>query len=393
MKDKQIQEFRDELISIANWWRDHTVDLKHGGFIGELGLDNKIKPGADKSVILNARILWFFSEAAQFLQDDDYAYLAKRAYEYLMQYFVDKDHGGVYWALTAEGKVANDLKQTFAQAYAIYGLSAYYRLSKNSEALEMALSIFALIEEHLTDKRHRGYIDACNVNWQPLEDYRRADDPVPPKSLGAHLHVLEAYTNLYALTRNAWVGKSMKQCLDCFDRHILDKKNGHLRLTFSFTWEDLSTGFSYGHDIEASWLIWQALLALGDKTLMQKYKASVVKMATVCLQESLGEKREMFDVYDVKEKSFLKERVWWVQAEALVGYLHAWKMTREEKFLKAAFDVWGFIKRFQVDQKNGEWHMFSLLDHSAPEAYKMGFWKGPYHNGRAMMEACKILAS
>ncbi len=390
-------EFRQELHHIAHWWIKNTVDEKHGGFVGEITNDNEVRPEANKGIILNTRILWFFSEAAIFTKGAEqhaaYASHAQRAYDYLLNHFVDEQHGGVYWELDAHGKLLNSRKQIYAQAFAIYALASYFKLTGDENALNLAYKLFELIEMHALDKKYEGYIEAFNGDWSELDDFRLSPkDLNSPKSMNTHLHVLEAYTNLYVADKHRQVGDAIKRCLDYFDRFIIDHDNAHLRMFQSMAWEDQSNSISYGHDIESSWLIWEALESLGESDLKKRWKPLVIKMANTCLQQAVGEHHEVLDAYNYKDDVLSEERVWWVQAEALVGFYTAWHLTRDEKFKRAAEDVWQFIKRYQKDDKGGEWHWLATLDAPHRGDYKMGFWKAPYHNGRAMMEAIKLCA-
>ena len=385
--------FRKELAAIANWWIANTPDYDKGGFIGEITVENEPRPLANKGIILNSRILWFFSEAANFLDDSNCREAATRAWQYIQKNFVDEEYGGVFWELSADGSVVNTRKQIYAQAFAIYGLSRYYGLTQDIEALELAVSLFELIEAKAHDGVNKGYIEAFAGDWGPLDDFRLSEkDLNSPKSMNTHLHILEAYTALYDVTKNIEVEAAIKRCIDYFDTFIINKDSYHLRMFQSMEWEDLSTSISYGHDIECSWLLWEALEVIGDKNLLQSHRETVVRLAETCLQEAVGPHHEVLDAYNFKTATLCEERVWWVQAEALVGFLNAWHMTSEQKYFNAAKKVWEFIQQYQIDSENGEWHWLSVLDKPHVGDCKVGFWKAPYHNGRAMMEAYKLLA-
>lgn len=394
-------EFQNELHEIASWWIKNTVDELNGGFIGEMTVDNQIVANANKGIILNTRILWFFSEASIFsknhLKDSKRAAIyqnhALRAFNYIIDHFLDSQHGGVYWELNTRGEVVNDRKQIYAQAFAIYGLSSYYKLSGDKSALNLAYKIFELIESNALDNTNEGYLEAFSGNWGELEDFRLSKkDLNSPKSMNTHLHILEAYTNLYAAGQHSQVADAIRRCLHYFDKYIINHETMHLRMFQSMTWEDMSTSISYGHDVECSWLMWEALEVLGDEALMSQYKPVVFQLADTCLQQAMGSHHEVFDAYNFVNNTTIEERVWWVQAEALVGFLNAFHISGESKFRDAAEKVWGFIKKYQRDVEGGEWHWLSSLDAPHKGDCKMGFWKAPYHNGRAMMEASKLLS-
>ena len=388
-----IAESRAELIRIADWWQDYSQDFIQGGFFGEVAADNSPVINANKGVILNTRILWFFSEVALQVDSENYHQAANRAYEYLRDYFVDHKFGGVYWELTAEGKIANSKKQIYAQAFAIYALSSYYKLSGDSAALDLAIHLFELIEACGVDQKNQGYLEAFTREWKPIEDLRLSDKDLNfPKSQNTHLHILEAYTSLYKVYSQEKVQQALRYNIDMFDRYMMDRSTGHLRMFMDLQWQDHSPGFTYGHDIEAAWLIGLALDVLGDQTLQQKMLPDLIKIVEINYLTAPAADGHIKDGFNFSTQIENTESVWWVQAEALVGYLYAWRWTKEEKYFLAAEAVWDFIKQHQIDTENGEWFWLSKKDDASRQSdYKAGFWKCPYHNGRAMMEVMRLL--
>ncbi len=387
-------EFRQELIAIADWWLKNTIDHEQGGFYGEVAADNVPVKHASKGIILNSRILWFFSEAARELQADEYRQAAQRAYDYIVTYFFDKEHGGVYWELDAQGNPINTKKQVYAQAFTIYALTAYYQLTQDEQALAQALACFELLESKTIDREREGYLEAFTREWGVIEDVRLSDKDLNfPKSQNTHLHILEAYTTLNKIHPTPEIAAALRYNIALFDKYIIDKDTYHLRMFLDNNWKDHSPGFTYGHDIEASWLIAKALESLGDDAYTKALMPTLIKITEVTLTEGMGANDYVIDAYDFASKMHLPDIVWWVQAEALVGFLFAYSETKEEKYLNAAETIWAFIKNFQIDKKNGEWFWFANTGNSkGHEHYKVGFWKCPYHNGRAMMEVAQYLS-
>ena len=387
-------EFRNELIAIADWWLTNTIDHVQGGFYGEVGADNQPVKNASKGIILNARILWFFSAAASDLQSDAYRQAAQRAYDYILNYFFDKEHGGVYWELDSQGNPINTKKQVYAQAFTIYALTAYYQLTQDQQVLAHALACFDLLEKNTIDRERQGYLEAFTREWGAIDDVRLSEKDLNfPKSQNTHLHVLEAYTTLNRIHPTPEIAAALRYNIELFDKYMIDKDTYHLRMFLDKDWQDHSPGFTYGHDIEASWLIAKALESLGDDDYTKALLPTIVKIADVTLTEGMGAHGHVIDAYDFSTKMHLPDIVWWVQAEALVGFLFAYSETKENKYLNAAEAIWEFIKKFQIDKKNGEWFWLANIDNVQTNVYyKVGFWKCPYHNGRAMMEAAQYLA-
>jgi len=387
------QEFRQELIAIADWWAKYAVDHEQGGFYGEIDVNNNPVKNASKGVILNARILWFFSETAQEVDNPVYRTCATRAYDYLVAHFFDKEHGGVYWELDAAAAPINTKKQVYAQAFTIYALCAYYQLTGDAQALVRALECFNLVEQYAIDREREGYLEAFTREWGVIDDLRLSEKDLNyPKSQNTHLHILEAYTTLYQAHSAPDVKAALKYNIEMFDKYMIDRNTHHLRMFMDLEWKDFSPGYTYGHDIEASWLIANALESLGDEAYTAALTPTLIKIAQVTVNEAIGPQGQVIDSYDFATRTTNVDTVWWVQAEALVGFLYAYVTTGDEQYYKAAENSWQFIKTYQIDHKNGEWFWLSTVNaQDAGSYYKVGFWKCPYHNGRAMMEAIRYL--
>ncbi|HSC67489.1 MAG TPA: AGE family epimerase/isomerase [Cellvibrio sp.] len=386
------QEFHQELIAIADWWAAHALDQEQGGFYGEIDVQNQPVKQASKGIILNARILWFFSEVAQEIDNPLYRSCATRAYDYVIAHFFDKDYGGVYWELDAAAAPINTKKQVYAQAFTIYALCAYYQLTREQQALARALECFELVEQYAIDHAHEGYLEAFTRDWGVIDDLRLSEKDLNyPKSQNTHLHILEAYTTLYQAHPSAEIKAALKYNIQMFDNYMIDKNTHHLRMFMDLQWKDFSPGYTYGHDIEASWLIAKALESLGDDAYTAELTPTLIKIAQVTVDEAIGAQGQVIDSFDFATQKINSDTVWWVQAEALVGFLYAYVTTGDEQYYRAAENNWHFIKSYQIDRERGEWFWLSTLNKSEVNHYKVGFWKCPYHNGRAMMEAIRYL--
>jgi mannobiose 2-epimerase len=349
-------EFRQELIAIADWWLKYTIDNDNGGFYGEVDSDNQSVKNANKGIILNSRILWFFSEVAFEVDNLEYRKAAKRAYDFIVNFFFDEEYGGVYWELDAQGIAINTKKQVYAQAFTIYALSAYYKLTQDKQALAYALDCFELLETKTIDCKHEGYLEAFTRTWNKLDDFRLSEKDLNlPKSQNTHLHILEAYTTLNQIHPTPGISAALRYNIELFDKYIIDKNTFHLRMFMDKTWKDFSPGYTYGHDIEASWLIAKGLESLNDSDLTLRLMPTVIKVAETTLTEGLGAQGHIIESYNFEYKKQVHDSIWWVQAEALVGFLFALSETNDSKYLTAAENIWKFIKQYQIDKLNGEW--------------------------------------
>ncbi len=392
------QSFLGECCAIGDWWLAHAVDHEFGGFWGEVGRDNIPKKSAAKSVVLNARVLWFFSEAAVLSGRDTYADAAHRAFKYFIERFIDPVHGGAFWLVSATGELLDGRKHSYAQSFAIYALSAYYQLSRDPAALALALNIFDLLERHARDRQHGGYFEAFAQDWGPLAEIRLSPkEDNSPKTMNTNLHVLEAYTALFTAVREdtvraAEVGPALAGLLQVFCERIVDMETGHLRMFMNEAWIDHSHGFSFGHDIEASWLIHKAMTALEVASYpVQRFIQQVERLAEVALRDGLSPTGRMADEYDLATDTYAMSS-WWVQAEAMVGFANMWHLGYGDHYRAAALRIWGYVQENYLDREYGEWLWFAKTDvPPAATEYKIGAWKAPYHNGRAMMMMSKLL--
>ncbi|WP_143869773.1 AGE family epimerase/isomerase [Catenovulum sediminis] len=389
-----VAEFRDELGNIADWWVKNTIDEKNGGFYGQVEADGTAVASADKGVVMHARILWFFSEVCQYIDKPEYKAAAHRAFQYITNYFHDAEYGGVYWSLTADGHVKDSKKQTYAQSFAIYGLCAYYKLTGNQQAIDKAYEYFQILQKYCHDDEKGGYLEAFDRKWGDIGDFRLSEkDDNLPKTQNTHLHVMEAYATLHLVKPTAESALALRRLVDFFDGTIINKANNHLRLFMDVDWQDHSKTFSYGHDIECSWLLYEALVALNDPLVMNRVKPLVLAVAKTTLTEGLGDQGQVCDEYDIGKAIKHQESCWWVQAEAMVGFLYTYQLTGDTAYWQVFNNIWSFTKEFHIDRALGEWHWLATRDQDADyNTYKAGFWKAPYHNGRAMMEVIKVLS-
>ena len=380
-----MNKFKKELTdNILPFWIEKMQDTEHGGFYGRIDGNEILHPKANKGAVLNARILWTFSAAYRILKKEEYLKIAERAFHYIKDYFIDKTHGGVYWELDYWGNPVNTKKQTYAQGFALYGFSEFYRATGNPEALAMAKEFFFLLEKCF-DTKLGGYLEAYTHDWQPIEDVRLSDkDANEKKTMNTHLHVLEPYTNLCRIWDDEQLKDAQRNLIQIFTDKILDSKTNHLNLFFDEEWNVKSTAISYGHDIEAAWLLYEAAEVLGDKQLTDKIKTLSLKIADAA---SEGLQTDGSMIYEKDGNHTDLERHWWVQAEAVVGYMYAYKISDNVYYKEKAKQVWTYIQQSIIDKSNGEWHWSRLADDSInTRDDKAGFWKCPYHNGRMCME-------
>lgn len=381
------QEAKKELCEhIIPFWRGLRDDIR-GGYIGLVGFDLSRNPEAERGCILNSRILWFFSESYLLLKDPALLSEADHAYEMLKR-MTDPVNGGVYWSLNADGTVFDGTKHTYNQAFAIYALSAYYRASKKPEALDRAMELFGVIETRCRDKD--GYLEAFTDDWRPAGNEKLSENGVEAgRTMNTLLHVMEGYTGLYKACRDKNVCEKLYFIFDIFEKKIYNPKKRRQEVFFDKNYNTLIDLHSFGHDIETSWLADRTLEIIGDKQLTDRIRPLLLEMAEHTYEAAFTD----HGFCNESENGVVNTtRIWWVQAEALLGFLNAYEKTGEKRYLDAVNTQWKYIKNVICDPRPGsEW--FWCVDENGVPAEKpiVEPWKCPYHNGRMCMEIMKTL--
>lgn len=380
-----------ELNNILDYWETRSLDVKNGGFIGEINANDIKNDKADKGAVLHARILWTFSAAYPVTQKASHLAIAKRAFEYIIKFFYDTQYGGIFWSLKHDGSLKDTKNQIYALAFTIYGLSEYYKVSGNEEALHIAKNLFYEIEAHSYDKEKKGYLEAFQRNWEPIEDLRLSEkDANEKKTMNTHLHIVEAYANLYLVWPDELLKHKILEILEVVRTYFIDKKTGHLKLFFDENWKEKPDVISYGHDIEAAWLLQWCAEVVGDKDVIHKYRKYAVKIARATI-EGIDEDGGLWYEFDPKRKRLIAEKHWWPQAELWIGMINAWQLTQEDSFLRITEKNVAFVQKYIVDKNKGEWIWGIQKDYAPIKKDKAGFWKCPYHNSRACLELLKRL--
>ena len=384
-------KYKDEIehhlvYDIAPFWKKLRDD-EYGGYYGfvdyELNLDEK----ASKGCILNSRITWFFSNAYDVTGDDSLLAEARHGYEFLRDKFVDKENGGVFWSLKYDGTPEDTTKHAYNQAFAIYALSSYYGVSHDSEALNLAYELYDIIEEKCRDEG--GYLEAFKIDFSPESNEKLSENGVmADRTMNTLLHVYEGYTELYRVGHNEKVADRLREMLDIFAGKIYNPELHRQEVFFDHEYRTLIDLISYGHDIESSWLIDRGVEVLSDP----EYVKSITPITSDLSDNILKVAYDGHSVANECEKGKVDpKRVWWVQAESVLGFLNAYKKEPERAdYLEAAEHVWEFIRDHVIDPRSREWYMH-VDPEGAPETDKpiVDPWKCPYHNGRMCIEVMK----
>lgn len=378
-----VSEIRRELTErILPFWRGLRDD-ERGGYTGQVEFDLTRRPEAERGCILNSRILWFFSEAYLLLREPALLDEAKHAYEMLCK-MLDREHGGVYWSMNADGTVADSTKHTYNQGFAIYALSAYYRAGGEQAALELARELFRLVEDKCFDGE--GYLEAFTAGWQPAGNDKLSENGVEAgRTMNTLLHVLEGYTGLYEAGKDPEVRERLFWIMNTWAEKVYNPRKCRQEVFFDLQYHTLIDLHSFGHDIETSWLADHTLEVLGDQVLTERLRPMLLSMADHTLRAAYTEGNGFSNESENGRVDFT--RVWWVQAEALVGFLNAYEHTHEQRYLDAVRSQWKYIREKIIDPREGSEWFWSVREDGTPiEKPIVEPWKCPYHNGRMCIE-------
>ncbi len=383
---KLKKEFDNELTdNILNYWVKEVYDTKRRTFYGRITNEGKKFPDAPLSAVFTTRIMWTFSAAYRIYPTSLFKKMADEAFRILMESFWDNENGGIYWSVYPDGRAQDTKKQFYAEAFFIYALSEYDLAFKSEKAKQLAISMFMLMEKYAYDPEFGGYFEATTADWKTTSDQRlTAGAGEVKKSMNTSLHILEAFTNLYRIWKDEAIKKQLHAMIRIFIDKIISHETWHFHLFFDQDWTVQSEIDSYGHDIEGSWLLFEAAEVLGDEKLIEEVKEISIKMADVTAKEGFSTNGGMY--YEKAEGHIQEQFDWWPQAESVVGFFNAWQITNQEKYLERAVISWRFIQKYIIDKKNGEW-FWGLNNQLKPlPGDKVNGWKAPYHNGRMCME-------
>ncbi|KAB7671772.1 AGE family epimerase/isomerase [Bacillus sp. B1-b2] len=391
-------EFVEELENrILPFWLN-LIDRENGGFYGVVDYNLKLHPEAHKGGVLGARNLWTFSASYQYKQNPAYLEAAHIAFDFLKNKLWDHVHGGIYWLVDYKGEPVLPSKHVYAQSFALYGLSEYYKVTQDETVLELAKNVFSLIEEKCYSPEFGGYLEEFHADWTKKENFLLNEGADAYFTTNSHLHIIEAYTNLYQIWPDESLLDRINNLLDIFSTKIFNMEGQYCYVAFDQNWSNTKDTFSYGHDIETSWLLTEAL----EVTKLDR--PDIVKInELMALQVSRDGLAEDGSIMDCKENGLVhSNRVWWGQAEAVIGFHNAYELTKVPNYLTYSENVWKYIKdHFHDTRDGGEWYsridaegqiISSLRDekYQTPENI-VDSWKCPYHNARMCLEMMRRL--
>lgn len=376
--------FRAELFNnILPYWARLKKD---DTFEAALDNANQPIPGTPLGLIMVARLLWTYSRAYDLYEKPEHKELADHAKGVLLSKFEDTENGGFYWTVDEQGQPLETKKQCYGQAFCIYAFSEHFIATGDQNSLDRANALFAILEEKAWDFGKGGYLETFQPDWTPLEKMRLgAEDIDAPKTMNNHLHMIEAYANLLRVDRSDTVKASCRRMLRVIKDRIILSNTPRFGLFYDMNWNLIDNVISPGHDIEGSWLLWEAAEIIGDKDLEDEMRQLAIDMADLVEQTGLdGGNSVLYEFHAGTPHDGTKH--WWPQAEGIVGYFNAYEITGDERYLKLSQKIWKFTQENIIDKENGEWFWGVNADGSHMDNEKAGPWKSAYHNGRTCFE-------
>jgi cellobiose epimerase len=387
------QELRGNILP---FWLKYARDREHGGFHAFIGGDMKVSDDQPHGALLTSRILWTFSAAYRTYRDPQYLEMARWAYRDLVDRFVDKQNGGLFWSVGPDGKPAEADKMIYGQAFGIYGLAEYYRATGEIAALQQAIAIYGLIERNARDPVNGGYFEALDRGWHRIDRPRRDWFSDVSKSQNTHIHILEGFANLLRVWPDEGLRRRECELAELTMSRIINPRTHHLILFMKDDWTPVGDGVSYGHDIELSWLLVEAAQVLGDSRLVARAKQEAMAMAKATNAEGVDSDGGVYKDGGPKGPTDT-DKEWWEQAESAIGFLSAYQISGDPAYLADSERSWRFIQDKFVDRQHGDW--FDTLRRDGTPiaeirnrfggndpAARLSVWKCPYHNSRSCLQ-------
>jgi mannobiose 2-epimerase len=371
-----------------------VYDADSRQFHGRIDANNTVHPDADRSAVLYTRIAYSYAAAFSYSKDASLLPRLHAAVQVLDEHFTDSDQGGLYWMVDVKGHPSDTKKHVYAQSFGIYAYAFVYKATGDVNALNRAIALFNLIEEHAFIPEQQAYYEAFDHNWNRINDVRLGkDDAMEPRSTNTHLHLLEAYAALYAVWPNELLRARLSGLITVFLEKIYNEEQQTFTTFFDDHWNPRSNIYSYGHDIETIWLMMDAATTIADSTLLLRCQLVAQKVADTILHQGIHP--EFGAVYNSGQhgKVLDTDFHWWAQAEAMVGFLQVYLFTQNQGYLDATQTIWKAIQRFIIDHEQGEW-FFRVNDQGTPNLLddKVGPWKCPYHTSRACLMVLDLTA-
>ncbi|MFO0911736.1 MAG: AGE family epimerase/isomerase [Pirellulales bacterium] len=383
--------------SVVDFYLPAAVDREYGGYFENIDNTGNFVGNDSKFLTLQARQLWFFSTLAQAgIRRDESLAAADHGYQFLQQYFLDNEHGGYFSKVHDDGRVLDDRKHVYLNAFALYALARYYQATQRPDVLKAAQQQFQILESKAYDRQHGGYDEFFHRDWRLIDDPAEAGyvGAVQTKTYNSHLHILEALAELYRVWPDPLVRHRLAELITVntttvkHSQHPCNIDGWHRDWRVIESPQNLRA--SYGHDVECVWLTLDAARAIERPDSLLRGWAQ----ATVDYSLRYGYDRQhggFFYTGPVGEPAEDRRKEWWVQAEAIVSMLEMYRLTGDPEYYRAFAETLDFIDRHQVAPGGSWWATLSAEGNVPPGMSRTSMWQGGYHNGRGLLVSAQLL--
>lgn len=391
VRDYAVELRRDLNGKILPYWFDTGIDATNGGYIlADDGRGGRI--AREKQVVSQARMLWTFSHAhVRGFRDPtrDYLKAAEQGYRFLTQRFLDKEHGGYFWKTDLAGGPTNPRKILYGQAFVVYAFVEYHRASGSREALECAMELYRVVQHQAHDGAKDGWFEHFTRDWKRIASPDPGCEVEVPglKSANAHLHWMEALSELYDVTRDAGVRRSLDEALRLNATYFYPFDAGKSVFHRHPDWREVtdpkSAGLSYGHNVEFAWLMIRAEQILGRRPSWSHFEAHLEHALKHGYDYVHG---GLYDRGVGDQPATRKDKVWWVQSEMLAALTDGFSHKPRPDYSRALMLLLEFITKHQADPKDGIWYDTVAEDGSRKNPAKAHSWKANCHDVRALVK-------
>ncbi len=393
------RDIRTQLAEkILPYWYDTAQDTNRGGYLlADDAVQGRRLP-TEKQIVTQSRMIWAFSRAhlAGFSDSNrNYLAAAMQGYHFLLDHFLDQKNGGYFWSTDLQGKPVNDGKFLYGESFVVYALVEYYRASRDPAALRRAMELYRAIQTHLHDDQSSGWFEHADRNWRLLKpgDPRDPVEIVGYKSANAHLHWMEALTELYEASHDPAVKKSLEEALRLDEKYFYPANPGQCMFYREFDWQPVigpgKDGLSYGHNVEFAWLMIRADTVLGREPSWDRFYALVDHALKYGGDDEHG---GLYSKGMDDQPANDTEKVWWIQAEWLAALTDALKHESDPRFETALTKLLQFIQTKQADPKTGIW-LYAVTAEGQPKDNTIAnSWKANYHDVRGMLKFVEAFA-
>jgi mannose 2-epimerase len=393
------REMRTQLADkILPYWFDTAQDTNQGGYLLDDDAVRGRRTPAEKQIVTQSRMVWGFSRAHLAGYSDanrNYLAAATQGYHFLLDHFLDRKNGGYFWSTDLKGKAVNDGKFLYGESFVIYALVEYYRASGDPEALRRSLELYRAVQAHFYDAKNGGWFEHAERNWKILSPGKpqNAIELIGCKSANAHLHWMEALTELYAASRDPAVKESLSEALRLNQTYFYPEYPGQCAFFRSFDWQRATgpgkDGLSYGHNVEFAWLMIRAETVLGREPSWNRFYALLDHALKYGGDDEHG---GLYNRGVDDQPSSDTEKVWWVQAEWLAALTDALNHQSDPRYEAALNKLLRFIQTRQADPKDGIWLYSVTADGRPRDTTKANSWKANYHDVRGMLKFIEAFA-